>query len=54
VQAALTHLLRTDSKFELVGVWPDGESLLQALDGCHFDVVVPDLTSVAVEELLAG
>lgn len=40
VQAALTHLLETDPRFELVGVWPDGESLLQALDNRHFDVVV--------------
>ena len=40
VQAALTHLLETDPRFELVDVWPDGESLLQALDGCRLDVVV--------------
>ena len=40
VQAALTHLLRTDPRFELVDVWPDGESLLQGLDDCHLDVVV--------------
>lgn len=40
VQAALTHLLKTDPRFELVDVWPDGESLLQALDDCHIDVVV--------------
>ena len=40
VQAALTHLLDTDPRFELVDVWPDGESLLQAIDGCDVDVVV--------------
>ncbi len=40
VQAALTHLLKTDPRFELVDVWPDGESLLQALDDCQLDVVV--------------
>jgi two-component system nitrate/nitrite response regulator NarP len=40
VQAALTHLLKTDPRFDLVDVWPDGESLLQALDDCHLDVVV--------------
>ena len=40
VQAALTHLLKTDPRFELVDVWPDGESLLQAVDDCHLDVVV--------------
>lgn len=40
VQAALTHLLDTDPRFELVDVWPDGESLLQALDDCHLDVVI--------------
>lgn len=40
VQAALTHLLKTDPRFELVDVWPDGESLLQALDDCDLDVVV--------------
>lgn len=40
VQAALTHLLKMDPRFDLVDVWPDGESLLQALDDCHIDVVV--------------
>lgn len=40
VQAALTHLLEMDPRFELVDVWPDGESLLQAVDQCHLDVVV--------------
>ena len=40
VQAALTHLLEMDPRFELVDVWPDGESLLQAVDHCHLDVVV--------------
>ena len=40
VQAALTHLLDIDPRFELVDVWPDGESLLQALDDCDLDVVV--------------
>lgn len=40
VQAALTHLLETDPRFELVDVWPDGESLLQAIDSCRLDVVI--------------
>lgn len=40
IQAALTHLLETDPRFELVDVWPDGESLLQAVDDCRLDVVV--------------
>ena len=40
VQAALTHLLEQDPRFELVNVWPDGESLLQAVDGCRLDVVI--------------
>ena len=40
VQAALTHVLDIDPRFELVDVWPDGESLLQALDDCDLDVVV--------------
>ena len=40
VQAALTHLLKTDPRFELVDVWPDGESLLQAIDEIRLDVVI--------------
>lgn len=40
VQAALTHLLKIDTRFELVGVWADGESLLQAVDDCKFDVLI--------------
>ncbi|MBT8067423.1 MAG: response regulator transcription factor [Gammaproteobacteria bacterium] len=40
IQAALTHLLKTDPRFELVDVWPDGESLLQAIDDCQIDVLV--------------
>ncbi len=40
VQAALTHLLKTDPRFELVDVWPDGESLLQAIDAIRLDVVI--------------
>lgn len=40
VQAALTHLLETDPRFELVEVWPDGESLLQAIDRLEVDVLI--------------
>lgn len=40
VQAALTHLIELDPRFELVDVWPDGESLLQAVDQSDLDVVI--------------
>ena len=40
VQAALTHLLETDPRFELVDVWPDGDSLLQAIDRLQLDVLI--------------
>ena len=40
VQAALTHLLETDPRFELVDVWPDGESFLQAIDRVELDVLI--------------
>ncbi len=40
VQAALTHLFAEDQRFELVGVWADGESFLQSIDQCDLDVVV--------------
>ena len=33
-------MLDVDPRFELVDVWPDGESLLQALDDRDLDVVV--------------
>ena len=40
VQAALTHLLKIDTRFELFGVWADGESLLQTVDDCELDVLI--------------
>ena len=40
VQAALTHLLEIDPRFELVDVWPDGESFLQAIDRVELDVLI--------------
>ena len=40
VQAALTHIFEADPRFELIGVWPDGEGLLQAVDDCDLDVVI--------------
>ena len=40
VQAALTHLLESDPRFELIAVWPDGESLLQTLDDHQLDVLI--------------
>ncbi len=40
VQAALTHLLESDTRFELVAVWPDGESLLNEVDDLELDVLI--------------
>ena len=40
VQAALTHLLESDARFDLAAVWADGESLLQALDDHELDVLI--------------
>jgi two-component system nitrate/nitrite response regulator NarP len=40
VQAALTHLLESDTRFELISVWSDGESLLQAVDDFELDVLI--------------
>lgn len=40
VQAALTHLLENDKRFELVAVWPDGESFLHAVDDTEIDVLI--------------
>lgn len=40
VQAALTHLLEVDTRFELVAVWPDGGSLLEAVDDSKLDVLI--------------
>jgi two-component system nitrate/nitrite response regulator NarP len=40
VQAALTHLLASDTRFELVAVWSDGESLLQTVDDHEPDVLI--------------
>ena len=40
VQAALTHLLESDKRFDLVAVWSDGVSLLQAVDEHELDVLI--------------
>lgn len=40
VQAALTHLLEADPRFELVAVWPDGDAFLRAVDEHPIDVLV--------------
>lgn len=40
VQAALTHLLESDTRFELVAVWSDGESLLQTVGEYELDVLI--------------
>ncbi len=40
VQAALTHLLTEDPRFELVNVYADGESFLQAVDMCDMQVAI--------------
>ena len=40
VQAALTHLLTEDPRFELVNVYADGESFLQAADLCDMQVAI--------------
>ena len=40
VQAALTHLLSEDPRFELVNVYADGESFLQSADLCKMQVAI--------------
>jgi len=40
VQAALTHLLTEDSRFELIGVFADGESFLHDIDNNSMDVAI--------------
>ena len=40
VQAALTHLLTEDPRFDLVNVYADGESFLQSADLCNMQVAI--------------
>ena len=40
VQAALTHIFEADPRFDLAGVWPDGDALLQAVEQEDIDVIV--------------
>jgi len=40
VQAALTHLLTEDPRFDLINVYADGESFLQATDLCDMQVAI--------------
>ena len=40
VQAALTHLLTEDPRFDLVNVYADGESFLQSADLCDMQVAI--------------
>ena len=40
IQAALTHLLTEDERFELIKVCADGEAFLESLDECDLDVAI--------------
>jgi two-component system nitrate/nitrite response regulator NarP len=40
IQAALTHLLTEDERFELIEVCADGETFLNSIDGCDLDVAI--------------
>lgn len=40
IHAALTHLLDRDGRFELAGIWSDGDAFVNALDSTVLDVVV--------------